>query len=151
MNPQTMTNVQAYRALGRDAYSLSGGYLNPRKTALWHELKFTTGMLRADVEHGSLGLQTHPRQAAELLKLDTPTRRRRAYDEACTLQNVIGGTMSGCLADAVANLLRLIEAGTEDRELYGEGFARQAREAEADLRRISGNPTAIHVPRGLRH
>lgn len=92
------------------------------------------------------------RNAADWLqKLDTVARRQRAVDEAHTIMNVVPGIRySSAVGDAVRTILRQIENGAEDTELYGAKFAREAREQEADLRRITGNPAAIHVPHLLR-
>jgi hypothetical protein len=84
--------------------------------------------------------------ARYLRKLDTVERRQRAVFEAHTLGNVVGGRFSGNVHNAVTELLRNIESGTEDQPLYGEKFAHDAREAEKELRRVTGNPNAIHNP-----
>lgn len=70
-----------------------------------------------------------------LRMLDTPARRRRADAEAGTLTNLRGGRPSDSLADAVYQLLRLIEEGREDEPLTGERTARVYREREQARRR----------------
>lgn len=84
--------------------------------------------------------------APYLRQLATQVQRRRAVAEAWTLNNVVGGRFSSNVYAAVREMLRNIEAGNESKELYGEHFARVAREREADLRRTTGNPNAIHNP-----
>jgi len=85
--------------------------------------------------------------AADLRKLDTVERRSRAVSEAYTILNIVPGQIfSGAVYGAVRELLHNIESGNESKELHGERFAREAREAEAELRRVTGNPNAIHNP-----
>lgn len=110
--------------------------------------RYSTESLQADIDHGGYGITTHPRQARELLKLDTPERRQRAMSEAQTRQNIRGGVLSSCLFAAVADLLANIAADEEARELYGERVARTAREREAELRKTQ--PGAIYTPPELR-
>ena len=99
--------------------------------------------LDADEKDGMPG----PRHAAKYLRtLDTVERRKRAVSEAWTLGNVRGGIFSSNVYSAVSELLRNIEAGNESAELYGERFARVAREREAELRATTGNPNAIYYP-----
>ncbi len=87
----------------------------------------------------------HPRQQAEMVKVPEEYRSR-VWAEAQTLTNVRGGIMSGNLYYARRELEAHIEAGHPERELYGENFARVAREREAELRRVTGNPAAIYNP-----
>lgn len=63
--------------------------------------------------------------APYLLKLDTPERRLRAVWEGRTLTNILGGIGSANTADAVFALLGNIARGEEEKELYGEEFARK--------------------------
>lgn len=70
------------------------------------------------------------RYAGYLLRLDTPERRRRAQSESYTLGNLRGGRPSDNLWDAVNDLLRMVAAGTEDQEMYGERVAREDRERQ---------------------
>ena len=126
------------------------GFLSEEDLDALYSLKYTTEMLEADVEHGDLGILTHPSQAAELLKLDTVELRKRAMGEAQTLTNIMGGVLSGALYNAVNSIKHNIANGTPDAELYGERFAREAREKEAELRRATGDSSAIYYPRGLR-
>ena len=124
----------------RDAAREARDYVTTR------EITFSTVMLEADCEFGGYGVCTHPAQAYELLKLDDPHLRRRAHDEAHTLQNIMGGILSGAIYNAVSSIKRNIDRGQPDAELYGERFAREAREREAELRAVTGDPTAIHNP-----
>lgn len=87
----------------------------------------------------------HERQQAEMV-LVPEEYRDRVWAEAHTLCNIRGGIMSGNLYYARQELQRNIDAGEPERELYGENFARVAREREAELRRITGNPAAIYDP-----
>jgi hypothetical protein len=89
------------------------------------------------------GGSVHPRQARALLRLDTPERRCRAYDEACTRQNLHGGILSAQIWEAASDLLRMVEDGVEDREMYAEGVARRHREAESEMRRLTGEPVIL--------
>lgn len=99
--------------------------------------------LDADEKDGLPG----SRHAAKYLRtLDTPARRKRAVSEAWTLGNIIGGIYSNNVAKAVSELSRNIANGNESAELYGEKFARVAREREAELRATTGNPNAIYYP-----
>lgn len=141
-------NLTYHKAFKAEVFALTPkGFMDPVRTQAWSALKYTTPMLEADVEEGGYGLQTHPRQARELLKLDTEAHRRRAYEEATTLQNLMGGNLSSQLCSSVQALQRLIAQGTEDEELYGERTARVYREREQELRRLSNNPAAIYYPR----
>lgn len=112
--------------------------------------RYTTEALKADVAAGGYGIQMHPAQAQELLRLDTVERRQRAVAEAHTLQNLMGGIMSGNLFNAVRDLQRNIDAGHEEQELYGERTAREYREREKALREARNNPAAIYYPPTLR-
>lgn len=96
------------------------------------------------------GAYTHPRQAHELLRLDTVERRRRALAEAHTLANLMGGILSQRLYEAATTLLANISRGQEFMELYGERTAREYREREAALREATGNPAAIYYPSARR-
>lgn len=109
-------------------------------------VQYSDAMLRADIEAGGYGIRTHPRVAEPLLRLDTVERRVRAVNEAHTLGNVVGGVPSANIRSAVDSLLALIARGAENEELYGERFARVAREQEADLRASSGDSAAIYYP-----
>jgi hypothetical protein len=70
--------------------------------------------------------------APYLLKLETPEQRLRAVSEAHTLTNLLGFRYSEAVSNAVSALQRNIEAGEEDKPLYGEATARKFREAEAE-------------------
>lgn len=133
--------LDAIRAAQKDAYAVGGVAADA-----FHARKYDTDMLEADIEAGGYGILTHPRTARELLRLDTPARRRRAADEAHTLGNLLGGVPSTRTAQAVTALLSNIENGREEAELSGERTAREYREREAELRQASGNPTAIYYP-----
>ena len=87
----------------------------------------------------------HANSLRELLKVPVEYRAR-VLAEAYTLNNVVGGILSGNVYAARAELQRNIDAGEPERELYGENFARVAREREAELRRITGDPAAIYNP-----
>lgn len=87
----------------------------------------------------------HPRQQAEMVKVPEEYRDR-AWAEAHTLTNILGGIMSANLSYARRELQANIDAGHPEKELYGEEFARAARDREAELRRVSGNPAAIYNP-----
>ena len=107
---------------------------------------YSTEALEADVAAGGYGVTTHPRQARELLRLDTIERRRRAYFEAGTRQNLMGGILSDNLYYAVNDLMAAIGAGREDQELYGERTARRYREAD-QAHREAALTAAAHVAR----
>ena len=126
------------------------GFFDEEASKELYSHKFDTDMLEADVEHGDLGLLTHPNQARELLRLETPELRERAMDEAHTLVNIMGGVLSGAIRNAVSAIRHNIANGEPDKELYGEKFAREAREQEVKLRKATGDPSAIYHPRGLR-
>ena len=97
----------------------------------------------AEADHFGRG----DRNSARYLRtLDTIERRKRAVSEAWTLGNIIGGIYSNNVANAVSELSRNILNGNESAELYGEKFARVAREREAELRQVTGNPNAIYYP-----
>lgn len=117
---------------------------------MWAALSYSTEMLQADVTFGGFGVMTHSRQAAELLKLDTVERRKRAYGEAHTRQNLWGGVLSNQLYGAVRDLLKMIEEGREHEEMQAAGIARRAREEEKRLREVTGNPNAIYYPSEMR-
>jgi len=125
--------------------SMSAAIMN-RDYALYSAIKFSDTMLNADIAHGDLGVSTHPRQAHELLRLDTPARRSRAYDEAQTRQNLQGGVLSSQLRSAVRDLLYAIERGDEHRELWAEGAARRHREEEKRLREVTGRRVIVYPP-----
>lgn len=110
-------------------------------------MEYTDAELQASIAEGGYGIKAgiHPAQAKELIKVPFEYRRR-VIAEAHTLCNVVGGIMSGAIYSARTELQRNIDAGEPERELYGENFARVAREREAELRRISGNPNAIYDP-----
>lgn len=108
-------------------------------------MEYTDAELQASIEAGGYGAGIHPAQAKELIQVPFE-HRRRVVAEARTLMNVVGGIMSGALYSARAELQRNIDAGEPERELYGENFARVAREREAELRQITGNPAAIYNP-----
>lgn len=108
-------------------------------------MEYTDAELQASIDAGGYGVGIHPAQARELIQVPFEYRRRLVA-EAQTLVNVVGGIMSGALYNARAELQRNIDAGEPERELYGENFARVAREREAELRRITGNPAAIYNP-----
>jgi hypothetical protein len=79
--------------------------------------------------------------------LKVPYRqRRRAEGEAQTLMNLIGGVYSGNVYNATQEIAKNIAAGDPDKELYGERTAREYREREEELRKITGNPAAIYYP-----
>lgn len=116
----------------------------------WDEYKairYSDELLEASVAAGGYGIEIHPNQARELLRLATIEHRTRAAAEAQTLGNLIGGVPSGNYYRAVTDLLRLIADGREDEELYGERTAREYREREAELRKVTGDPSAIYYPR----
>lgn len=144
--------VAAFKALMNVVYAKGekGSADNYDAIDAFHALKFTTPMLEADLAEGSYGILTHSTQARELLKLDTEARRQRVWDEAHTLSNLIGGVLSQHLYSAADSLLRNIAEGRESDELYGERTARQYREREQELRQITGNPSAIYYPPGMR-
>lgn len=108
-------------------------------------MEYTDAELQASIDAGGYGIGIHPAQAKELIQVPFEYRRR-VVAEAHTLCNVIGGIMSGSLYHARIALQRNIDAGEPERELYGEKFARIAREKEAELRRVTGNPAAIYNP-----
>lgn len=108
-------------------------------------MEYTDAELQASIDAGGYGVGIHPRQAKELIQVPFEYRRR-VVAEAHTLNNVVGGILSGNVYSARAELQRNIDAGEPERELYGENFARVAREREAELRRITGNPAAIYNP-----
>lgn len=112
----------------------------------WFDRKYEDDMLRADVEEGAYGVQTHPNQAAELLKLPTEALRRRAMAEAQTRVNLQGGVLSGVLFSVVDDLLAAVAADRDGEELYGERTARVYREREAALRASTGDRSAIYYP-----
>lgn len=87
----------------------------------------------------------HANSLRELLKAPE-MYRARILAEAYTLNNVLGGILSGNVYAARRELQRNNDAGEPERELYGENFARVAREREAELRRITGNSAAIYNP-----
>lgn len=126
----------AYFGNGTDGFSLAW----PK--GIYSALKFSTEMLEADVLAGDLGIMTHPRQARELLRLDTFDRRQRADWEAQTMGNLQGGIHSSNVSRAVSALLAMIEKGTEGDEMYAERVAREAREREAEMRKT--HPGAIY-------
>ena len=95
---------------------------------------YSTEALEADVAKGGYGVSTHPRQARQLLRLDTIERRRRAKFEAMTRQNLMGGILSDNLFYAVSDLLAMIAAGREAEEMYGERTAREYRERENEAK-----------------
>lgn len=138
-------NLDRLLALKKEAYTTVDGYLAEDKVKNLHALKFTSEMLEADIEFGGYGILNHPEQARQLLKLDTPERRKRAYYEGSTRQNLIGGILSGTIYHAVIELLQNIANGEEEKELYGERTAREYREREAELRKTI--PGAIYYPR----
>ena len=109
-----------------------------------HDTRFETEALEKSVNDDKHHEGIHPRQAKELLKLDTVDRRKRAYFEAMTQQNLVGGILSGCLYRAVNALNESILNNTEQQELYGERTAREYREREAEMRKT--NPNAIYFP-----
>lgn len=92
------------------------------------------------------GMPGERHSAPYLRKLDTKEQRERAVAEAHTLSNIRGGIHSSNVYSAVSEMLRNIAAGNESKELYGERFAREAREAEKALRERTGNPNAIYYP-----
>lgn len=97
----------------------------------------------AEADHFGRG----DRNSAHYLRtLATIDQRKRAVSEAWTLGNIIGGRYSGNVGNAVSELARNIANGNESAELYGERFARVAREREAELRATTGNPNAIYYP-----
>jgi hypothetical protein len=108
--------------------------------------RYSDDWLTLQEMHGMPG----PRKAAPYLrKLDTVERRQRAVSEAYTLCNIRRTIFSHAVADAVSNMLRNIADGNESAELYGEKFARQARETEKFYREQTGNPNLIYYPSGL--
>jgi hypothetical protein len=113
---------------------------------LYTSIKFSDAMLKADIEKGDLGHMSHPRQAAELLRLPDTASRKRAYDEASTMQNFVGGTMSGCLYRAVSDVLHNIAAGDPEKELYYAAAARRHREAENAMREATGQRVILYPP-----
>jgi hypothetical protein len=140
-NLKAMKRVQA--ALNRVDET---GFMIPWPRGVYTALKFSTEMLEADVENGDLGVMTHPRQAAELLRLDTVERRVRADAEAHTRGNLQGGTHAQNLRSAVTMLLSLIEAGRENEEMPSARTARFAREAEQAARaRGMSHEAAVQV------
>lgn len=108
---------------------------------------FTDTALEADIAAGGYGRPggIHPRQAKELIEVPAE-HRERVYWEAGTLGNIRGGVLSGNIFYARTELMRNLEAGEPERELYGERFAREARERETELRKITGDPGAIYNP-----
>lgn len=111
----------------------------------WEE-KFETETLQADIAKGGYGISTHPRQATELLKLDTVQRRIRAYNEASTLQNLSGGTLGGNLYSAVVALKRMISAGRENEEMYAERANRVNIEKERAIKERTGRTVIVFPP-----
>lgn len=108
-------------------------------------MNYTDAELQASIDAGGYGVGIHPAQARELIQVPFEYRAR-VVAEARTLCGVVGGIMSGAIYNARMELQRNIDAGEPERELYGENFARVAREREAELRRITGNPAAIYNP-----
>lgn len=104
----------------------------------WRAIKFSDDLLTADVEAGGYGISTHPRQAAQLLRLPNVEMRVKADREANTRSNLRGGRLSDSLADAVSDLLVMIQKGEEDGEMWAGGVARRHREEEARLREMTG-------------
>lgn len=97
--------------------------------------KYSTANLEATVRNA----QASPgdrNSAPYLLKLDTVERRLRAVGEAHTLMNLLGFRYSEAVHNAVSDLRKNIEAGQEDKALYGEATARRYREAEAERRKL---------------
>lgn len=108
--------------------------------------RYTDESLQADIDAGGYGAGgMHPRQAVELIKVPAE-HRERVYWEANTLCNINGGNLSGNIYYARTEFMRNLEAGEPEKELYGENFARVAREREAELRKITGDPGAIYNP-----
>ena len=144
---QRAENLRRMKELKAAYHGLdSKGFMLSWPTGVHSLLKFSTEMLQADVEEGQYGVMTHSRQARELLRLDTVDRRKRADAEAGTRQNLRGGIHSDNLRDAVSDLLRMIEEGREDEEMWAEGAARRHREAEAEMRRVTGRQVILYPP-----
>lgn len=111
--------------------------------------RFTTEGLEATIAAGGEGTPggLHPRQATELLALDDPALRQRAYDEAQTRQNLSSsGILSGHIYAAVAEIKRRLANGTLDQMLWAERIAHNALEAERAAR-ASGlsHDAAVHA------
>lgn len=145
----------AYRA--RQAWEAANPIHQPQETdqerrdrehAAYLQRRFTTEALEATIAAGGYGAPggLHPRQADPLLRLDTPERRYRAYSEAHTRQNLRGGILSDNIHDAVNDLLRMIAAGREDEEMYAAAAARRHREAEAEMKALTGRQVILYPP-----
>lgn len=143
------SNLERMRNVKKALYGLTEeGMGIPWPKGVHSAVKFSTEMLQADIEEGGYGIMTHPRQAEQLLRLDTVERRVRAEGEAHTRGNLQGGLHSQNLHRSVNELLVQIQAGTEGHEMYAERVARQAREREAELRKT--HPGAIYYPPEMR-
>lgn len=88
--------------------------------------------LAETVAAGGYGVSggVHPRQAVPLQRLTTVAHRERAMREASTRQNLQGGVLSDQVHYAVNDLARMVAAGTEADEMYGERTARVYRERD---------------------
>ena len=112
-------------------------------------VRFTDEGLQATIAAGGYGVPggIHPRQAEPLLRfLDTPERRKRAYEEASTMQNLQGGVLSGNVWTAAQTLGRMVAEGRESEEMFAEGAARRHREAEDEMRRLTGQRVILYPP-----
>jgi hypothetical protein len=98
--------------------------------------KYTDEALEAVKSDTSL-LSTGDRNAAPyLLKLATVEQRKRAVADAHTRMNLMGFRYSEAVYHSVSDLLRNIEAGEEDKPLYGEATAKKFRDAENERRKL---------------
>lgn len=122
------------------------GFSVPWPKGVHSAVKFSTEMLEADVEEGGYGVLTHPRQATELLRLNTVAHRQRAEAEAHTRGNLQGGLHSGNLRWAVNDLLDMIAKNHEGMEMWAESAARRHRESENALRVATGQRVILYPP-----
>lgn len=74
--------------------------------------------------------------APYLLQLDTVEQRKRAVADAMTRMNLMGFRYSEAVWHSVTDLKRNIEAGQEDKPLYGEATAKKYRDAENERRKL---------------
>jgi hypothetical protein len=95
---------------------------------------YSTEALKAVMADSGI-MSTGDRNAAPyLLKLATEAQRRRAVADAHTRMNLMGFRYSEAVWHSVSDLLRNIEAGQEDKPLYGEATAKHHRDVENEWR-----------------
>lgn len=97
---------------------------------------YSTEALEA-VKSSTAIMSTGDRNAAPyLLKLETAEQRKRAVADAHTRMNLMGFRYSEAVYHSVSDLLRNIEAGQEDKPLYGEATAKKYRDAENERKAL---------------